>query len=130
MSITSTNRASFRITKVETNEANGNISGNAIFHLKITEHVDDEDMVGREFQTTFWEPDPENSTQLQLQASVARWKQLILATGVTVEDNEIDPHEFHMEEFEGQIYQRKNKKTGKSYADLGTIHFPSDEDED
>lgn len=114
--------AGFTISKVEEKEGNDNHKGYVNFTLKITDH-DNEDMVGREFRTTFWNPNPEKSTKLQLQNNVARWKQLCLATGELPEDGEIDPNDFHGCDFRGEIKLGKPNDEGVRYAELGAIHY-------
>jgi hypothetical protein len=126
MSIADCKKALLQITKVEPKDnSERGISNCVDFHLKIVEH-DDDSAVGREFKTTLWEPDL-NQTQLKIQAAVARWKQLCLATGVGPDgDGNIDPHAFHGEKFYGEIKGKKGKD-GKVYANLEAIFFDNQE---
>jgi hypothetical protein len=123
MSIPDCERALLLINKVEPKDNSERGMSNCVdFHLIVKEH-DNPDAIGREFKTTLWVPN-ENDTKLRIQAAVARWKQLCMATGVAPDENgNIDPHAFHGEKFYGQIKGKKNPKDGKIYANLETIHF-------
>jgi hypothetical protein len=114
----------FLIDAVTPVEANGDVSAYVKFTLEVLDH-DDENMLGRKFDTTFWEPDPSKGTKLQLEAGIARWKQLCLATEVSPEGDELDPHDFQGTKFRGQLYTKAAKKdpTGPKYPQLGDIHF-------
>jgi hypothetical protein len=125
MSIPACKRATLQILSVEPQDnSEKGISDCVNFGLKVLSH-DDEQYNGREFRATFWYPNPSKDTALQVQATVARWKQLCKATGIEPDSSgELDPHSFQGEKFDGEIISRKSKTdSSKHYADLGEVYF-------